>query len=145
MLNISLDSIFECVYAFSAADALASGSEHPLILNTEQRPLLKRLALDVLSGVVLEFLQVIRSSNHTDEPAPDLICMEAALPARVSPLIFVRELETIVTLGIMRAVWSGTDTPMADKYRNAYERHLALVRNSVADGGCPGAIRPSGL
>lgn len=141
MLHLSFDRINESVYAFSAADALASDSEKPLILNPEKRPLLDRLGLDVLSGVILRLMPVITASDHTKEPTPEIISIEANLPPQISPLIFVRELETVLTLGIMSAVWGGTDTPLAAKYRDAFEKHILLLRGIVSSCARPGRIR----
>ena len=143
-LMLDLNRVFDKVYAHAAADALVEGVDRPPVLTRAQRPLLRRIALDVSAVVVFRLIPAVTFADNTsDDKVDDFIYLGVVTPVGQTVLRMVEQIESLIAIGVLRSVWSGTDTPMARKYDVAFNEHIGILRRGIIGIGRPGVIRPS--
>jgi len=138
MLN--LESIFDKIFAYAAADILAYGIDRPPVLTTEQRPLLRRMTLDVCAATVFRLIPAVKFADNTSEEIDNFVQLGVTVPEGESPLRFTNYMETLIAIGVMRNIWCGSGTPLAEKYEKSFNDNIKVLRDGVIQIGKPGRI-----
>ena len=141
---MDLNRVFDKVYAHAAADALVAGVDKPPVLTRAQRPLLRQIALEVSAVVVFRLIPAVTFADNTSaDKDDDFISIGVVVPLGQTALDMLEQMEALLAIGVLRSVWSGTDTPMARKYDVAFNEHIDILREGILGVGIPGVIRPS--
>ncbi len=142
-LSLSIDRILDSVYAHSAAEIVATGTERPELLGTSHAKMLRIIVRDTIASMSFVMAHAITGSNIGDNPIPDIITIDFNLPDGLSQTIFRAAVETAVAAGTLAQAWNGSESPMCDRYTRAYDMSLQAILRMVGRGVLPGAISPT--
>lgn len=141
-LSLSIDRILDSVYAHSAAEIVATGTDRPELLGTSHAAMLRVIVRDTIAGLSFAMAHAITSSNIGDNPIPDIITIDFNLPGGLSQTVFRAAVETAVAAGALAQAWSGSNSPMSGRYTRAYDMSVETLARMVGKG-IPGAISPT--
>lgn len=82
-LSLSIDRILDSVYAHSAAEIVATGTERPELLGTSHAAMLRVIVRDTIASMSFAMAHAITGSNIGDNPIPDIITIDFNLPGRL--------------------------------------------------------------
>ena len=142
-LSISIERVLESVYAHSAAEIVATGPARPELLSRSHADMLKVITRDTIAGVAFALTPMLTDSNIAAKPMPDIITLEMNLPEGVSQTMLQAAIETAVAAGTLARAWSGSDSPMCQRYSEAYKISIESIARISCFKGLPGAIKPT--
>lgn len=143
IIAISIDRILEGVYAHSAAESINSDTKRPEILGHDHKPMLRVLCRDTLAGLALTMGPALVSTNLAEDPMPDIIKFEMSLPQFLIPDMMRAAIETAAAAGVLAKAWSASNAPAFSRYTEASRMAAATIKNLIASGPLPCAIRPT--
>ncbi len=142
-IAISIDRILEGVYAHSAAESIIGDADRPEILGRDHKPMLRVLCRETLAAIALSMGQSLAGSNLAEDPMPDIITLDLYLPQFMVPDMLRAAIETAMAAGVLAKAWSGSKSPIYERYNEAWRITCATVKNLLATGPLPGAIKPT--
>lgn len=142
-LSLSIDRVLDSVYAHSTAEIVATGITRPEILGRAHTAMLRVIVRDTIAGLSFAMAHAITNSNIGENPIPDIITVDVNLLAELSQPVFRAAVETAVAAGTLAQAWSGSESPMSDRYSRAYDMSLQTILRMVGRGVLPGAISPT--
>lgn len=142
-IAISVDRILEGVYAHSAAQSIIGDIDRPEILGRDHKPMLRVLCRDVLTAIAMNLGSALSGSNMADNPMPDIIILDIELPQFTIPDMLRAAIETAVAAGVLAKAWSGSNTPVYERYTDIWRMAAATIKNLISAGPLPGAIKPT--
>lgn len=143
MISLSIPKILESVYAHSAAEVVSTGVERPEILGRSHETMLTVIARDIIAALAYAMMPIVTDSNIAEKPIPEVITLEINVPGNVSEGMLRAAIETAVASGVLARAWSGSESPMHERYSKAFEMSLEALSNISGHHTMPGRISPT--
>jgi len=143
MISLSLERIAEGAMAISALRAHTHAGERPQLLENDNLPALRRVAVDLLAQCLLRVADMVKSTNidQIDPSTDDTVTIELAIRANTEGCA-QRAIEAAVTAALLSMAYGSIDSAVADSDYREMLTNMAVVA-ALRDRAYVYTIRPS--